>query len=93
VKSFTDVTVTIQWMDPPLYGSMITEYLIIAISMDHSRTVNYKEDDNVATIDTIIPNTIYNISVSAVYKNVFTSSPVNVSVTLRKCEGSYICTV
>jgi len=77
-------------MDPPLYGSMITEYFIIATSKDHSRTINYKEDDNVATIDSIIPNTVYNISVSAVYKDIFTSSPVNVSVTLRKCEGRFV---
>lgn len=87
VTSTTDVSVTISWMDPALYESMITEYLITATSKDHNRTITHREDDNSVTIDSIVPGTAYDISVSAVYMNGFISSPDSVSVMLSECEG------
>ncbi|XP_065904635.1 receptor-type tyrosine-protein phosphatase S-like isoform X2 [Dysidea avara] len=87
VTTTTDVSVTIQWMDPPLYGSMITGYLITATFKNHNRSITYHGDDNSVTIDSIIPNTMYNISVAAVYRrNVYTSSSVSISVMSRMCQ-------
>ena len=75
-------------MDPPLYGSMITGYLITATFKNHNRSITYHGDDNSVTIDSIIPNTMYNISVAAVYRrNVYTSSSVSISVMSRMCQG------